>query len=60
MAGYVGFMNHGVVPLLLESGIDGEMLARLLETYQPKYAWAPAKDAGRVGEATCLLQRGGY
>lgn len=60
VAGYVGFINHGVVPLLLESGIDGELLASLLEAYRPRYAWAPAKDAGRVGEGTELLQEGGY
>ena len=56
VAGYVGFVNQGVVPLLLESGIDGSLLASLLETYHPRYAWAPAKDAERVGEGRVLLQ----
>ena len=60
VAGYVGLVNHGVVPLLLESGIDAELLASLLEAYQPRYVWAPAKDAVRVGEGKGLLGTDGY
>lgn len=60
VAGYVGFMNHGVVPLLLESGIDSKLLDSLLGTYHPLYVWAKERDADRIGDATELLREGSY
>ena len=41
LVGYVGMMNGGMVPLLLNSHMDEEALARLLAVYQPPYLWAP-------------------
>lgn len=41
LAGYTGFLNAGVVPLLLNSRMDGEALAELLERYRPACLWVP-------------------
>ena len=41
LVGYTGLLNSGCVPLLLNSHMDGEALAGLLETYQPPYLWVP-------------------
>ncbi len=60
VAGYVGFMNAGVVPLLLDAGIDHELLAHLVEAYRPSYAWLPAKGASFFAGATTLLDEGSY
>lgn len=41
LLGYVTCINHGIVPLLLDSHIDREMLARLIDCYRPDYLWVP-------------------
>ncbi|MBQ6334430.1 MAG: AMP-binding protein [Erysipelotrichaceae bacterium] len=42
VVGYVSFMNHSVVPVLLNSHIDEELLFNLIGIYKPAYIWAPA------------------
>lgn len=39
--GYVSCINHKVVPLLLDAGIDQGLLDNLIETYKPDYLWLP-------------------
>lgn len=39
--GYTGFVNGGVVPALLNAGMDGDMLRGLYEAYHPAFFWAP-------------------
>ncbi len=39
--GYVSFVQNGVVPVLLNSGIDKELLDNLLMLYKPSYIWMP-------------------
>ena len=41
IVGYVGFMNNGIVPVLLNSHLEEELLKNLLETYKPAYLWVP-------------------
>ena len=40
--GYTAFLNHGIVPVMVNSHLDEALLERLLETYRPEYLWAPA------------------
>ena len=40
--GYTAFLNHGIVPVMVNSHLDGTLLGNLLETYRPEYLWAPA------------------
>lgn len=42
VVGYVGFINNGIVPVLLNSHMDEELLASLMETYLPVYVWVPS------------------
>lgn len=37
MVGYLSFVERGVVPLMLSSKIDSELLESLLGTYTPTY-----------------------
>jgi len=46
LVGYVGFMNAGVVPVLLDAQLDREQLDRLLAVYRPDYLWMPSEMAG--------------
>ena len=41
VAAYLGFMNHGTVPLLLDVGIERDLLGDLIERYCPSYLWVP-------------------
>lgn len=40
--GYVSFINHGIVPVLLNAHLDEELLKNLLTTYEPAYLWVPS------------------
>ena len=44
--GYVTFVNNGIVPLLLSSHLEAELLDNLLETYKPAYLWVPEDQIG--------------
>lgn len=39
--GYVGFVEGGVVPALLNAELDRDMLRGLYEAYHPAFLWAP-------------------
>ncbi len=41
VAGYVSFMEHKILPVLLNAHIDPSLLDDLLSLYQPKYIWRP-------------------
>lgn len=41
VVGYTGFINHNIVPLLLDSHLDLELLQHLIDTYKPSYLWMP-------------------
>lgn len=41
LAGYLGFINHRIVPVLLDAHLDRELLATLRNTYKPDYLWIP-------------------
>ncbi len=43
LIGYIAFLNHQIVPLLLDSNLDrGQMLA-LINNYKPDYLWLPSE-----------------
>lgn len=44
--GYVGFVEHRIVPVLLNSHIEQELLDHLIKIYSPSYLWVPFKQAG--------------
>lgn len=41
LVGYTSFLKNQTVPLLLDSGLDQELLAHLIGVYQPGYFWVP-------------------
>ena len=43
IAAYVGFINHGIVPVMIDVALDEDLLAALIAAYRPTYAWIPAE-----------------
>ena len=38
---YAGCLNHGIVPVMLDSNLEEGLLSRLVEIYRPDYVWQP-------------------
>lgn len=58
--GYTAFLNHGIVPVMVNSHLDGTLLGNLLETYRPEYLWAPADQKEQFPEAETVYEARGY
>jgi acyl-coenzyme A synthetase/AMP-(fatty) acid ligase len=41
LLGYLSFVNNGIVPALLDSALNRDLLATLTESYKPDYLWVP-------------------
>ena len=41
LVGYIGLVNHNIVPLMLDSHLNDDLLSALIDAYKPKYIWAP-------------------
>jgi len=41
LKGYVACIEKGIVPLLLDAGMDKELLDNLIHVYQPEFIWGP-------------------
>lgn len=50
VVGYVSFMNHQIVPVLLNSHMEEGLLKNLLAAYEPSYLWVPREQAGQFSE----------
>lgn len=50
VVGYVSFMNHQIVPVLLNSHMEEGLMKNLLATYEPAYLWVPTDQTGQFPE----------
>ena len=39
LVAYVACLNHGIVPLMLDAKIDGQLLQRFIDVYHPDFIW---------------------
>lgn len=62
VVGYTAFVNNGIVPVLLNSHMDRELLGELISKYKPLYLWAPAAQASDFDQysVTKILEMYGY
>ncbi len=60
IAGYVAFLNAGIVPVLLNAHLERVLLDRLLEVYAPKYLWVPEEQAGSFAGMESVYSVYGY
>lgn len=44
LVAYVACLNHGIVPLMLDAKIDGQLLQRFVEIYRPDFIWRPSSE----------------
>ncbi len=58
--GYVSFINNSIVPILLNSHLEEELLWNLLETYKPSYLWIPINQVSLFPEMDCCYSIHGY
>ena len=42
LVGYVGFLNNNIVPLMLKSDLDEQLLQNLVITYKPDFLYIPS------------------
>lgn len=59
LAGYVAFLSGHIVPLLLNTHLDAELLSYLMRTYCPDYLWVP-EDLQNQFTGRCVLRAFGY
>ena len=45
--GYVSFINNGIVPIMINSHLEENLLQNLYTTYQPSYIWLPKEQRGQ-------------
>lgn len=41
LLGYTAFINHGIVPVMVNSRLEESLLYNLLTTYLPEFIWSP-------------------
>ncbi len=58
--GYGAFINHGIVPVLLNAHVDAELREGLIETYKPSYLWAPESMRETLGAYRIVYSAYGY
>ena len=54
LCGYYAFMQNGIVPLMLESNIDSELLKNLISIYSPEYLWLPTNNVNNNSKGRVL------
>lgn len=41
IVGYVGFLNNKIVPIMINSNMQNELVQNLIDMYYPSYLWVP-------------------
>lgn len=60
IVGYMGFLNHEIVPVMLDAELNLELLLRLTEIYRPSYLWLPEKKSADFPAYKKILSLKGY
>ena len=48
LIGYTAFLNHRIVPLMLDAHLDQELLNHFMAEYKPDYIWVPSRQAQEI------------
>lgn len=60
VAGYASFVVNGIVPVLLNSHLEKELLDNLIKAYEPKYIWVPDAQIDQYDSYGCEKVYGIY
>lgn len=60
IVGYTAFVQNGVVPVLLNAHLEGELLNNLLNSYNPSYLWVPTEQACKFENMQTVYSAYGY
>lgn len=60
LAGYLSFIISKVVPVMLDSNLDRELLDNLIITYKPEYIWMPEKNLNSFEGGESVINILGY
>ena len=60
IAGYVGFVQNGIVPVMIDAALDAGLLTALRAAYRPCYAWVPAERAEEFQPSREVLRHDAY
>lgn len=44
LVGYTAFLNHEIVPIMIDEKLDSGMMLQLMKEYKPRYIWCPEKE----------------
>ena len=58
--GYVSFINNAIVPVLLNSHLEAELLQNLMTAYEPAFLWVPKDQVGQFSGMICEYEAYGY
>ena len=58
--GYASFLEHGIVPVMLNAQLERESVDNLLSIYSPSYLWIPEALAGDFSGTDTLFSKYGY
>lgn len=58
--GYVSFLRHGIVPVMLSARMERGLMDGLLDAYRPRYLWLPDDLAGDFAEMGGVYSSRGY
>lgn len=60
VVGYISFINNEIVPVLLNSHLEEDLLSKLLFTYEPSYLWIPNEQADQFQEMEVIHEAFNY
>lgn len=60
VVGYTAFINNGIVPLLINAGMEYSLLKNLVELYHPEYLWVPDEKSDAFSDMKVVFHEYGY
>ena len=60
MAGYLGFLKHRIVPVMMDAQIDPELAGRLIDRYHPRYLYLPSDKVDTFVQRKPVLEQWWY
>jgi len=60
LCGYISFIANKIVPVMLDSKMDQELLTGLMKIYKPQYLWLPNERANEFPDSQIVFSKHNY